>query len=297
MKSKHWISIGTIGLAAAWLIVPAWGEDTEQPDPRGQKILERYPEADTNSDGTLDQAEIRAFFDARRGHGRMGKPGAGARGIGGPGMYDGRGPGAPHGPRRTPEEVFATHPEADTDGDGQLSREEMRAFGETQRAQVMADLLAAHPELDTDGDGELSREEHRAGRATIAVFMKANMAERILENHPEADTDGDGTLSEQELDAFREANRPERPHHGVMAVSWMIQNFAQADTNGDGNVTKEELIALQTELTAEAQVAGTQPGPQARSKKGFGPGQRGPKADQQGYGGPRGKGSKRPSQR
>ncbi len=92
-------------------------------------VLEQYPEADLDGDGTLTQDEARAF--------RM-------------------------------QMMLERHPEADLDGDGTLSEEETQAFrdsyrgSEAMQAERLAMILERHPEADLDGDGTLSQEEARA---------------------------------------------------------------------------------------------------------------------------------------
>ena len=141
-----------------------------------------------------------------------------------------RGPGG-RGPN--PERMFECHPEADTNGDGELSPEEIeafredhgfphrppcgmggppRGFGDSPRGHFGPGpgcdperFLERHPEADLDENGELSEEELEAFEADLMAFRRA----RILERHPEADLDGDGTLSDDELGAF-DAERPRR---------------------------------------------------------------------------------------
>lgn len=84
-------------------------------------ILERHPEADLNGDGVLTEDEAEAF--AMDKHPRRGGP-------------RGWGHGRHHGPGGMmpppPGQVLECHPEADTDGDGILSVEELQAFLESR---------------------------------------------------------------------------------------------------------------------------------------------------------------------
>ena len=132
--------------------------------------------------------------------------------------------------------ILEHHPEADTDDDGVLSKEEARTFihslhGDdhgmdhtvTLSEEHLAKILEHHPEADTDEDGILSKEEakafiharHRAhgdlsvgkghglhGGLHHAAFLSEEHRAKILEHHPEADTDGDGILSNEEAKAF-----------------------------------------------------------------------------------------------
>ena len=67
----------------------------------------------------------------------------------------GEGKGAKKGPREVPAEILE---QFDTDGDGELSKEERKAARDARRAERIA-------KYDTDGDGELSKAEKEAARA------------------------------------------------------------------------------------------------------------------------------------
>lgn len=82
-----------------------------------------------------------------------------------------------------------TFEEMDTDGDGQISKEEMEAGRKDRFA-----------EMDADGDGLVSKDE-------LIAHMSAKMAERVDEMFERLDTDGDGFLSQEELEAAREGKR------------------------------------------------------------------------------------------
>lgn len=149
--------------------------------------------------------------------------------------------------------MLERHPEADTDGDGVLSKEEARAFfknnppprdglGEGPRGGHRwkggpERLLETNPEADTDGDGKLSPDEHR-------VFMDAKRTEitkELLAAHPELDTDGDGTLSIEERKAGREIIEPfvrDKMSAKILAM------HPEADTDGDGKLSEEEFAAI-----------------------------------------------------
>lgn len=102
----------------------------------------------------------------------------------------------------------------DTNGDGQISAEEMRA-------QRMARLSRA----DTNGDGVLSAQElqtHASERASRHV-------ERMLERF---DSDKDGQLSTQEL----AENNP------------MPRYFRRADRDGDGALSRDEFDAARDRM-------------------------------------------------
>ena len=94
----------------------------------------------------------------------------------------------------------------DSNGDGQVTREEAEQFHSERFARV-----------DTDDDGYLSLEELTAEAATRAAQRAEKMMQRM-------DTDGDGLLSEEDL--------AKGPRAGRM--------FDRLDQNEDGIITKTE---------------------------------------------------------
>jgi collagen type III alpha len=145
-----------------------------------------------------------------------GPPPGRQNGEGGPG---GRGPGGPGGGRGFAPPFMAA---LDTDGDGEISAEEISKASEALKT------------LDKNGDGKLNREEllgNRGGRGPGGPGMGGrdggpggpgggpSMSERMLQ----MDKDGDGKISKDEA--------PER----------MKENFDRWDTNKDGFIDKEEI--------------------------------------------------------
>ena len=116
-----------------------------------------------------------------------------ARAQEGEGERGGMGQGMHHGMQGMAERFG----EADADGDGKLSRDEMvarmtaRAAG---RIEARADRMIAHH--DGDGDGMLTLEEMRSG-------MGGRMFERL-------DADGDGAISRGEFAKMREMRKRRR---------------------------------------------------------------------------------------
>ncbi len=98
----------------------------------------------------------------------------------------------------------------DTNGDGQLTLEEITALRDSHFAAA-----------DTDGDGSLSRDE------MIAMAM-TRVEARIDDRMAQFDDNEDGLLSANELDDMR----PRGPGPEQM--------FARADADGDGVVTEAE---------------------------------------------------------
>jgi hypothetical protein len=96
---------------------------------------------------------------------------------------------------------------ADTNRDGVLSADEMRAAWQAHRAEIRA-------QMDTDRDGTISDAERSA-------FREARFTQRFAR----LDANGDGVVTAAEVGAQR----------------W--QFVGRADANGDGAVTRDELRA------------------------------------------------------
>lgn len=160
----------------------------------------------------------------------------------GEGKADASGKKAKNTAKRT-SSILKKYPDADVNGDGNLSREEFKAFMDKRRAVRDKDLLAIHPELDTDGDGKLNKEERQAGQEKISAYHQSKMAEKVMADHPKADTDGDGKLSKEEMKAFRKSQAKSRATNltPTQVIDWMVKNFAKIDSDGSGELSKKEL--------------------------------------------------------
>lgn len=196
----------TLAGVAFWVAGASAADNAPRgPVGKGTMLLERHPEADTDGDGQLSQEEIQAW---RKNQGSKQPGGAFGKGPGP------AGPGGPRGfqGRPDPDAILLKNPEADTDGDGKLSPEELRAFGRQMFAQQM---LARQPELDTDGDGILSDEEMQAGRKKLGPppMQQAppSFFDFILERFDEADLDGNGELSREEIVKMKRAHAAPAP--------------------------------------------------------------------------------------
>ena len=100
------------------------------------------------------------------------------------------------------QRILEEHPEADLNGDGELSGDERKAFQVELRQLKLEEFFAQHPQADLDGDGNFSNQEK-------AEFNRAQRVERlarVLEEHPDADLDGDGSLSDSELKEIKLGN-------------------------------------------------------------------------------------------
>lgn len=119
-----------------------------------------------------------------------------------PAMAFGPGGGGKHGPRMDFETL-------DTDGNGEVTKAELQAFGQARFARA-----------DADGDGRLTREELIAARQKQAEDRVTDMIERF-------DEDGDGALSLAELPKPRKRGGGDRI-------------FDMMDSDDSGGVSREE---------------------------------------------------------
>ena len=114
--------------------------------------------------------------------------------------------------------------QADTDGNGTLSRAEVE--------KSMPRLAKQFDQIDTNKDGQLSRDEMKAWKTTHKhAHKKGNTAERqakAAERFKHADTNGDGQISRAEA----EKNAPR-----------LAKKFDAIDANKDGQLTQDELRA------------------------------------------------------
>ncbi|WP_299349953.1 EF-hand domain-containing protein [uncultured Shimia sp.] len=112
----------------------------------------------------------------------------------------------------------------DINGDGQMTKEEMQAFGEQRFA-----------EADTDGDGFLSMEEMKAHMVKEIEARFDKHGDKMLERK---DANGDGKLSLEEM-------RPNEKRQDKM--------FARMDADSDGVITQEEFDAARSKMAERRQ--------------------------------------------
>ena len=108
---------------------------------------------------------------------------------------------------------------ADTNGDGQVSREEAATLQE----KIQGDWF---DKTDTNKDGLLTEEEIRAGREARREHLRGDMKARMDERFKEADGNADGQLSLDEA----QAKMPK-----------LAERFNALDADKNGLLSKEEL--------------------------------------------------------
>jgi Ca2+-binding EF-hand superfamily protein len=136
--------------------------------------------------------------------------------------------------------------QADTDGDGSLSAEEIKAAmgGDSNLSTGETDgLSGAMAKLDTDADGKLSAGELSAGLEAKrpeggrgpgrAPPSSSDVASKLIS---EADSNGDGALGLDEVAATLGSNAAD-PAEALTA------SISKLDTDGDGKLSAAELSA------------------------------------------------------
>lgn len=104
--------------------------------------------------------------------------------------------------------------QADTNGDGMISRDEAKALP----------MIAKHfDEIDANHDGQITADELRAFHQKMHADRQAKAGARFKK----LDTDGDGRISRAE----------------AQAAPRLAQHFDEIDTNKDGFITPDELAA------------------------------------------------------
>lgn len=159
--------------------------------------------------------------------------------------------------------------QADGDGDGELSVDEIaKALGADTTSGTDA-LTQAVGKLDADGDGKLSADEltsgidaakqahgaHHAHHAHKAQNSSADLASDIMKA---ADSDGDGALSTDEITAAL----------GEDSSGSIASELGQLDADGDGKLSTAELTAAlhafrSASQCGSQQASGTSPTAQA----------------------------------
>ncbi len=111
--------------------------------------------------------------------------------------------------------------ELDANGDGQVTMEEMEAFGQARGQEHFTSV-------DTNGDGNLSKEELMAQGNARAERHADRMIKRL-------DANEDGLLSQAELEEGARKGR---------GGDRMEKMFEHADADADGMISEEEFDAM-----------------------------------------------------
>lgn len=142
------------------------------------------------------------------------------------------------------EDLFSS---IDSDGDGSISKTELKSFADGLSAQMQSTLLSAQE--SGGAQGAFGPPPPPPGEGKSASDMMSEM-----------DTDGDGSVSAAELKAFGETRGPKSSD----ASSKAEEAFAAADTDGDGKLSSTEFESF--DKTMRAQHAQHERGTQAYSQ-------------------------------
>ena len=142
-------------LFAAMLLIPAIGFAADNPAAPKGERGSHFKKADTDGNGTLSRAEA-----------EKGMPG-----------------------------LAKNFDQIDTNKDGQLSRDELKAFKKAHKGDRKAKADERFKHADTNGDGKISKAEAEKG------------APRLAKKFDAIDTNKDGQLTQEELRAYRESKR------------------------------------------------------------------------------------------
>ncbi|MBL8653336.1 MAG: EF-hand domain-containing protein [Alphaproteobacteria bacterium] len=132
------------------------------------------------------------------------------------------------------EDLFSS---IDSDGDGSVSKTELKSFADSLSSQMQSALLGAQ---ESDGaQGAFGPPPPPPGAPPSESKSAADMMS-------EMDTDGDGTVSAAELKAFGEAHGPKSSERAQKAE----EAFAAADTDGDGKLSSTEFETFDKTMRA-----------------------------------------------
>ncbi|MCP4593510.1 MAG: hypothetical protein GY842_22460 [bacterium] len=132
----------------------------------------------------------------------------------------------------------------DADGDGALTRDEVRTFFAEMRGERRRDHRG---ERGFEGRGFGPHDRGPMGRVGMALHHLELLSGETppeqfdLAKHSDADADGDGQLSDAEWQAFSEAKRAE-------ILARLAKRHAEADADGDGTLTDAELETVKVKF-------------------------------------------------
>jgi Ca2+-binding EF-hand superfamily protein len=146
----------------------------------GTSVEDLFSSIDSDGDGSVSKTELKSFADSLSA--KMQSALLGAQESGGAQGAFGPPPGAPPNEGKSAADMMS---EMDTDGDGTVSADELKAFGEAhgpKSGKGAEKAEEAFASADTDGDGKLSSEEFE----TFDKTMRENFASRVHERMSQA---------------------------------------------------------------------------------------------------------------
>jgi Ca2+-binding EF-hand superfamily protein len=160
---------------------------------------------------------------------------------------------------------------ADTDGNGYLTFEEFEYYMKrhtSHSTEMIQDVFAM---IDKDGDGEVTKEEVRANffrrrremveknggsvEGMVADDVLLHAAQDADKMFDKADTSGDGELSLREFQLYMKRHTK----HSDLAISEL---FSMMDADNDGYVTREEVRRVFLKQKQQLKLGGLGGGPQ-----------------------------------
>ena len=132
---------------------------------------------------------------------------------------------------------------ADTDGDGQISEEELAAWQEAKEAEIEEKLAEKFDEIDSDDDGQISADEWNAMIEAKNAEMEEKMAEKLAQ------------MEERNPERFAENEEKRAERHAEMEakrVEKQAERFDKMDSDDDGQISEEEWNAWHGEHREEA---------------------------------------------
>jgi Ca2+-binding EF-hand superfamily protein len=131
-------------------------DETSTDASQSTKLEDLFSTIDSDSDGSITKDELKSFGDKLAAQMQStllsAQETGGAQGAFGP-------PPPPPGGGKSVEEMFS---DIDSDGDGSVSADELKSFGEAKASRAKEAAAEAFETADSDGDGQLSKSEFEA---------------------------------------------------------------------------------------------------------------------------------------